>query len=210
MNNPINVLEKTYQELQPLRNFRLSLSLIRFLYFSHGLIKRLFLCFSYILQFSVLHLCFCQNHVFLLFIIFPFLWFKRTHTDNGILYRIQPTNNPEPLLSPISPTQPYKIWAVKLEVHINPVVGQYNRGTKSIYSCTVEQYLTLAQPTASGLGARTVRTAVERFYSSDPVGPPWQWPLFVLLGSLGATTTVPLAASTPAELATWRGQQQWL
>ncbi len=47
-----------------------SLSLLKFLCFSYGPIKRSFQCFSCVLQSSVLHLHSCQNPMFFLFLRF--------------------------------------------------------------------------------------------------------------------------------------------
>jgi hypothetical protein len=60
------------------KKFFESLSLLKFLCFFCGPIKRSFLRFSYVLQFSVLHLHSYQNHMF-----FLFLRFKEALSLNG-------------------------------------------------------------------------------------------------------------------------------
>ncbi len=70
-------LEKTLQDLQPIFAYlkisfeSICLSLTRLLYFFCGLIKRPFLCFFCVLQFSIWNLYSYQNHVFFLLLRFP-------------------------------------------------------------------------------------------------------------------------------------------
>lgn len=51
--------------------------LIRLLYFSYISIKRLFICFSCVLQSSVLQLYWCQNHAFFLYLYFSIYAIQR-------------------------------------------------------------------------------------------------------------------------------------